>query len=142
MRNSGSRGDRIECLQRRRYGNRHIRNVLELELAAASVEADVVGIATVCIQGITRRLDLPGVMTVVPRHVLFMLRRAVRTILAGLHGHGARLQRQIQPDGREQAQDLASRGMAAWRAVSLVFQRLVTKKVFSGLSILDGQDYV
>lgn len=140
-RDDGFRGNGIEYVERRYDSNRRLRNTLQFRLPTTTIETDVAEVSTVPVERIAKRLDLHGVMIVMPRHLLFMLRRAVWAIMAGLHGDRTRLQREIQPHGREHSQGPETRGAATGIAVSLAFQCVVTNTISSRLLILDSQDY-
>ena len=104
--------------------DRQVAEVLDLQLAGAAVEADVVEVTAGGIQRRARGFGRRSTVAVMPGHLMFMRRGAVRTIVVGLHGHRAGRKREVQPDGREQPQGPLAHGLADRDAVYLANQFL------------------
>ena len=88
--------------------NREFDGILDLELTVAAVNAEFIEIAALSLHRRTGRLTGRRFVPMVHRHAMFLRRRAMRAVVILLERHGTGLQREIEPNGRKQAQNAAS----------------------------------
>ena len=129
------------CCQVGQDRDRKLDGVLDLQLAGASVETDVIQFAALRLHRRTRRLGLRHFVTVMRRHLMLMRRRAVRTIMIRFQRHRTGLQRDVQPHGSEKPEDLPGPGPRADRALRITAQVSDSNTVFSNTIKLRYQDY-
>ena len=118
--------DRIDNIARN--CNRKFDDILDLELAVAAINIELIEIAALNLHRRTGRLISLRVVPIMHHHCLFLRRRAMRTVVILLECHGTGLQREIEPDSRKQAQNTAT-GPLSPANVSASVQVIVSKTV-------------
>ena len=88
----------------------------------------------------TGRLISRRIVAMVHRHLMFLRRRTMRAVVIPLECHGTRLQREIEPDSRKQAQNTTS-GPLLPDDVSALAQVIVSNKILRSIAQLHFQGY-